>query len=86
ASTQALQAAKQTAHHLIDARLMKAWALSLHATGDDDRARYVVQRLLEFRHPLGTEWLEECAAVKKPELKPFQCTPPQRDYDWREMR
>ena len=86
AGPEALQAAKQTAHHLIDARLMKAWALSLHAAGDDDRARYVVQRLLEFHHPLGTEWLAECAAVKKPELKPFQCTPPLRDYEWREMR
>ena len=86
AGPEALQATKQTAHHLIDARLMKAWALSLHATGDDDRARYVVQRLLEFHHPLGSEWLAECAAVATGALKPFQCEPPQRDYEWREMR
>ena len=86
ANPEALQAARQTAHHLIDARLMKAWALSLHASGDDEHARYVVQRLLEFHHPLGTEWLAECAAVVKPEPMPFQCTPPQRDYEWREMR
>ncbi|MCV2370441.1 PglL family O-oligosaccharyltransferase [Roseateles oligotrophus] len=83
----ALEAAKRTAHNLIDARLMVAWAKSLHAVGDDDKARYVVQRLREFRNPAGTEWLEDCE--HEPEagaLKPFQCEPPQRDYNWRELR
>jgi len=83
---EALQATRQTAHNLIDARLMMAWARSLHATGDDDRARYVVQRLREFRNPLGDEWLAECDAVKPGAPKPFQCEPPKREYNWREMR
>ncbi|MDY0744498.1 Wzy polymerase domain-containing protein [Paucibacter sp. R3-3] len=82
----ALQAARKTGHNLIDARLMMSWAQSLHATGDDDRARYIVQRLKEFRSPTGDEWLAICKVVTKPEEQPFQCAPPKREYDWREMR
>jgi len=82
----ALQAARATGHNLIDARLMMAWAQSLHATGDDDRARYIVQRLKEFRNPTGDEWLAICKVVTKPEEQPFQCAPPKREYDWKEMR
>ncbi|MCV2359917.1 Wzy polymerase domain-containing protein [Paucibacter sp. TC2R-5] len=83
----ALAAAQRTAHNLIDARLMIAWAKSLHATGDDDKARYVVQRLREFRNPSGTEWLEDCELTQETgALKPFQCEPPLRDYSWRELR
>ena len=83
----ALEAAERTAHNLIDARLMVAWAKSLHAVGDDDKARYVVQRLREFHNPAGTEWLEECEqSLAAGALKPFQCEPPLREYSWRELR
>lgn len=83
----ALAAAQRTAHNLIDARLMVAWAKSLHASGDTDKARYVVQRLREFRNPTGAEWLDECEQPQEAgALKPFQCEPPQRDYNWRELR
>ena len=79
----ALNAAKRTAHSLIDARLMESWAKSLHASGDDERARYVVQRLREFRNPIGDEFLAGCA---QPAEKPFQCEMPTRSFSWREMR
>ncbi|WP_233151648.1 PglL family O-oligosaccharyltransferase [Pelomonas sp. KK5] len=82
----ALQAARSTAHNLIDTRLMMSWAQSLHATGDDDRARYVVQRLREFRNANAQQWLDMCKDVARPEDKPFQCEPPKREYDWKEMR
>jgi O-antigen ligase len=83
----ALAAAQRTAHNLIDARLMIAWAKSLHATGDDDKARYVVQRLREFHNPAGAEWLEDCdSTLDSGALQPFQCEPPLRDYSWRELR
>lgn len=85
-SPAALAAARRTAHHLIDVRLMMAWAKSLEISGDVDRARYVVQRLLEFRNRQGEEWLAECEAFKPEELKPFQCNPPTRDYNYQEMR
>ncbi len=83
----ALAAAQRTAHNLIDARLMIAWAKSLHASGDTDKARYVVQRLKEFHNPAGTDWLEDCEQpLEAGALKPFQCEPPLRDYSWRELR
>ena len=64
-------------------QLMESWAKSLHATGDDERARYVVQRLREFRNPIGDEFLAGCA---QPAEKPFQCEMPTRSSNWREMR
>lgn len=82
----ALDAAKHAAHNLIDVRLMMAWARSLHETGDDDRARYVVQRLKEFRNAQGKEWLAECEELTAGEARPFQCDPPSRDYSYQEMR
>ncbi len=82
----ALAAAKRAAHNLIDVRLMMAWAQSLHATGDDDRARYVVQRLKEFRNSQAQEWLDECKAVPDGAARPFQCDPPSREYSYKEMR
>lgn len=83
----ALEAARRTGHNLIDVRLMMAWAQALHATGDDDRARYVVQRLKEFRNSQGDEWLAECGvALEAGAERPFQCDPPSRDYSFKEMR
>ena len=88
AGPQALEATRRTAHQLIDTRLMMAWAKSLHASGDTDRARYVVQRLREFRNKQAEDWLAECEEPEVRALKPppFQCEAPSRDYDFREMR
>jgi hypothetical protein len=83
---EALAAARRTAHNLIDVRLMMAWAKSLHAVGETDKARYVVQRLREFRSVQGAEWLEVCDQPPAAGELPFQCTPPQHRYDWRELR
>ncbi|MCH7343615.1 Wzy polymerase domain-containing protein [Pelomonas sp. CA6] len=85
-SAQTLEAARRTGHHLIDVRLMMAWARSLDAVGETDKARYLVQRLKEFRSRAGDEWLAECAAVPTGITPPFQCQPPERDYDYRELR
>ncbi|MFY7866339.1 Wzy polymerase domain-containing protein [Roseateles sp.] len=87
AGPEALAAARRTAHNLIDARLMMAWAKSLHATGETDQARYIVQRLREFRNASSTAWLAECEEPASPgAMRPFQCEPPQRAYAWRELR
>ncbi|MDN3543058.1 Wzy polymerase domain-containing protein [Kinneretia asaccharophila] len=84
----ALEAAQRTAHNLIDVRLMMAWAKSLNASGDVERARYVVARLREFRSKQGEEWLLECEALREAGLRdlPFQCEPAARDFGYREMR
>lgn len=82
-----LEAAKRTGHNLIDVRLMMAWSQALHATGDDDRARYLVQRLKEFRNSQGEDWLAECLApLEEGAERPFQCDPPSRNYSFKEMR
>jgi len=57
---EALAAARRTGHQLIDARLMMAWAKSLHAQGETDKALHLVARLREFRSPEGKAWLAEC--------------------------
>jgi O-antigen ligase len=85
---EALISAERTGHHLIDTRLMVAWARSLAAVGETDKARYLAQRLKEFRNPVGDEFFEECKVADTVQLKPrpFQCDPPSRDYGFREMR
>lgn len=66
--------------HLIDARLMVAYAKALHGRGEHDKALYVAQRLREFRHPLGEAFFAACDVdVPEPEpepepaTRPFQC-------------
>lgn len=83
---QALVATRQTAHNLIDARLMKDWAESLNALGDVDRARYVAARLREFHNAAVADWFAECDQSEARDALPFQCTAPQREYGFREMR
>lgn len=84
----ALEAARRTGHHLIDTRLLMAWAKSLNAVGETDKARYLVERLREFHNAASEEWLSECEEVASlgAAAKPFQCEPPQRTYSFRELR
>ena len=81
-----LEATKRTAHNLIDVRLMMDWADALHAAGDDERARYVAARLREFRNAQADEWFAPCKSLADGAPRPFQCDPPKRDFNWREMR
>ncbi|SEL28247.1 O-antigen ligase [Roseateles sp. YR242] len=83
----ALQAAHKASHRLIDARLMVAWARSLNAAGQTDKARYLADRLREFHHPLGDAFFKECELAEEAHTTlPFQCTPPSRNYLPSEMR
>lgn len=60
--------------HLIDARLMIAYAKALAERGERDKAVYVAQRLREFRHPLGEAFLAVCdEALPAGQELPFQC-------------
>jgi Virulence factor membrane-bound polymerase, C-terminal/O-Antigen ligase/Protein glycosylation ligase len=81
ANTEALAAAQRTGHQLIDVRLMMAWAKSLQATGQTDKARYLVERLREFHSREGTAWLQECE--EDPSL--WMCHPAQGAYTWRDF-
>ena len=81
----AMPAFARAPHHLLDTRLMIAWATALAQSGDVDRARHLAARLREFRNPAADEFFAPCAdATLLP--RPFQCEPPQRAYDWRDFR
>ncbi|MFN4117158.1 MAG: Wzy polymerase domain-containing protein, partial [Inhella sp.] len=81
ANAAALAAAQRTGWQLIDARLLIAWAKSLHAVGDTDKARYLVERLREFRSRDGDAWLAACGEMPDE----WFCTPPEQQYSWRDF-
>ena len=83
----ALQAAQRAAHYLLDTRLMKAWANALQATGDTERAKYVAQRLKEFRNIQSEGYFAPCndPALKDVE-KPYQCFAPLRKFTFEDFR
>ncbi|HET8869734.1 MAG TPA: Wzy polymerase domain-containing protein [Aquabacterium sp.] len=78
---------KRTLHNLIDARLMIAYARSLNAVGETDKARYVVARLKEFHNAMETDFLAECGkpGSSKSAGRPFQCDPPSKAYQWQDL-
>ena len=86
-SEAALSAAKRASHNLLDAPLMMAYANSMHATGDTDRAAYIAQRLREFPNGSSTAYFAPC---KDPTLtdaqRPYQCFAPQRKFTFEDFR
>lgn len=81
----ALAATRRTAFSLVDARLLMHWSRSLEATGDLEGARYVADRLREFRNPTGDTWFESCEdAASAPHMP--QCQPASGVLDWRTLR
>lgn len=80
------EAFRRTTHVLLDARLMMAYARSLAEHGRVDHARYVAQRLSEFRNARAKPWFQVCeAGASEGEPLPFQCEAPQGRYTWRDM-
>lgn len=77
---------RRATHHLLDTRLMQAWAEYLVEKGEVDKARWLAARLREFRNPASEEFFAVC---DRPDpdapLQPFQCAPPQQPHDWREF-
>ena len=72
-------------HHLLDARLMMAWAQAHAENGDLEKARHIAARLREFRNPATQAFFDECKsnAFVRP---PFQCTAPTQALDWRAFK
>jgi hypothetical protein len=81
----ALAAARRTAFNLVDARLLMQWSRSLEATGDVEGARYLADRLREFRNPTGDTWFASCAEQAFAPVMP-QCQPASGVIDWRTLR
>ncbi len=83
----ALAAAQRAAHYLLDTRLMMAWANALNATGDTERAKYIAQRLKEFRNPQSVGYFAPCADESLATAdKPYQCFAPQRTFTFADFR
>ena len=71
-------------HYLLDSRLMMAWATALDEAGDADRARYIAQRLKEFRNEQAAPFFAACdAPAPNP---PFQCAQPARGFVYEDFR
>ncbi len=71
-------------HSLLDTRLMIAWASQLAASGHTDAARWVAQRLRDFRNPDATAFFAPCAASGGAATA-FQCQPPDAVHSWRDL-
>jgi hypothetical protein len=65
---------------------MMAWARALNEAGDVERARYLAQRLREFRNPDSADFFAVCDAPLAGSPLPFQCTPPAREFSYRDFR
>ena len=77
---EAMAAFPRASHYLLDSRLMQAWAKALNEAGDTDRARYLAQRLKEFRNEAAAPFFAECEPPQA--TLPFQCTPPVRQFEF----
>ncbi|XVJ71533.1 MAG: polymerase [Rhizobacter sp.] len=83
---QAMPSFSIATHHLLDTRLMVAWAEALNAAGDVERARHIAARLREFRNKNAATFFEACDGSPSTQQPPFQCTPPSRVMDWRDFK
>ena len=73
-------------HALLDTRLMVAWSRQLADTGRTDEARWVAQRLRDFRNPDAAEFFAPCDdKAADPRQLPFQCQAPLMAHGWRTL-
>jgi hypothetical protein len=86
-------------HYLLDTRLMIAWSRSLAARGQLDAARFVAERLREFRKSDAETFFEACptgptasppvtatsVASAASAAETFPCERPVREPGWREL-
>ncbi len=84
--SQVMFAFKRAPHYLLDARLMMAWAKALDEAGETDKARYVAQRLKEFRNEQAAEFFAPCQEPVPQADKPFQCQQPTRPLSYQDFR
>ena len=77
--------------HILDTRLMIAWAREFEQAGDRDRALHLAQRLREFRNPAARAFFAPCDRPTAgpdgtPEPPPpFPCGQPGRALRWQDF-
>jgi O-antigen ligase len=83
----AWKAFRRAPHLLLDTRLMMAWARAYAEKGDVERARYIADRLREFKNPDSADFFAECDKPMPPGLpQPFQCTPATRQFTYQDFK
>ena len=82
----AMAAFTRAPHYLLDARLMVAWAKALNEAGKVDEARFVAQRLKEFRNAQAAEFFQACEVPAELATLPFQCAVPTRAFRYEDFR
>jgi len=80
-----LDAMHWAAHGWIDTRLLIAWADTLNAAGQSDKARYLALRIAEFSNPAVETYLAPCK-LTPPNAPPYQCLPPSAPLSFRDFR
>lgn len=51
---------RRAPHHLLDTRLMESWAAYLAEKGEVEKARWLAERLREFRNPASDDFFAAC--------------------------
>lgn len=74
---------ERTRFHLLDTRLLSAWATALAEQGDLEGAAHLSARLREFRNPASGPFFAPCADPATAAVA-FQCLPDPR-LDWRAL-
>jgi O-antigen ligase len=74
---------ERTRFHLLDTRLLSAWATALAEQGDMEGAAHLAARLREFRNPASRAFFEPCTDPASAAVA-FQCAPDPR-LDWRAL-
>jgi hypothetical protein len=78
---------RRAPHLLLDTRLMIAWSKAYAEKGDVERARYIADRLREFRNPDSAEFFAECDKPLAAGLPaPYQCTPATRQFTYQDFK
>ena len=91
-----MDALRRAAHYLLDTRLMTTWAEAHARSGDLPRARYLAERLREFRHPDSRVFFQACPLAQQAagpaaagaESRPYPCQgpDPQVTLRWTDFR
>jgi O-antigen ligase len=80
-----LQNLAEVVHFLLDAKLLQAWAQSLHEQGHTEHARHLAQRLKEFNNPQSILFFKVCEHTDAATTS-FQCTPPTQNLTFKDFR
>lgn len=81
---QAAESYRVASHFLLDTRFMLAWAKAQADLGNVDRARFLADRLREFRNPASSKFFEACDQKPAAAL-PFQCQPSDAALGYRDF-